>query len=46
MEEAKEEEQPTPKKFGLKAPPKNSQHVLDNVRNLNKKLGVEEQKVD
>lgn len=24
--------------FGLKAPPKNTQHVIENVRNLNKKL--------
>jgi hypothetical protein len=42
------DETPTPKKFGLKAPPKNSQHVLDNMRNLNKKLrmGEEEEKQD
>lgn len=45
VEESKESPSPT-KKFGLKAPPKNNQHVLDNVRNLNKKLrgGQEEEK--
>ena len=31
--------------FGLKAPPKNTQHVLNNVRNLNKKIELQN-KVD
>ena len=39
-----------PTGFGLKAPPKNTQHVLNNVRNLNKKIElqnkVEENPVD
>ena len=43
MEEVKQPEPQVTKPigggFGLKAPPKSSQHVLlDNVRNLNKKL--------
>ena len=29
---------PIKKGFGLKAPPKNTQHVLNNVRMLNEKL--------
>lgn len=37
-EEEKVQAEPVKKGFGLKAPPKNTQHVLTNIRNLNKKL--------
>lgn len=41
-EESKTEQPTAPKSFGLKAPPKNTQHVLGNIRSLNKKLGQDD----